>query len=182
MIVLMLAAGAWPQTSKPSFARDWWLKSDAEERSGLLNGVADCLTWTAHKKGFSATPEQIMDRIDRFYKSHPGSVSLNVIDVWQKVRDEPESSRGSKGQEEIWKNAHWYLNGEWWSQVSEAQQLGFLEGYLWCVRAQVPTTTEVYSGSASSYRRKVDAFVKENPKQGKESVAITLRRYKDKTE
>jgi hypothetical protein len=123
-----------------------------------------------------------MDRIDRFYKSHPGSVSLNVIDVWQKVRDEPESSRGSKGQEEIWKNAHWYLNGEWWSQVSEAQQLGFLEGYLWCVRAQVPTTTEVYSGSASSYRRKVDAFVKENPKQGKESVAITLRRYKDKTE
>ncbi|MGA3081640.1 MAG: hypothetical protein ABSD44_09685 [Terracidiphilus sp.] len=188
MLLLAVVPVAWSQlpqpatgkaTSKPPFAREWWLNSDAEERSGFLNGVADCLTWTAHKKGFNATPEQIMDKIDKFYKSHSGSASLNVIDVWRKVGNEPEADEAAEGQGETWKNAHWYLNGDWWMQAGEAEQLGFVEGYLWCLRTQVPATTESYSGSADSYRRRIDAFVRAHPKQGNEAVAVTLRRYRD---
>jgi hypothetical protein len=188
LIVLVLAIGAWPSAWQPpivaapvkqTFDGGWWLKSDLDERSGFLDGAADYMTWTAHKKGFSATPSQIMGKIDRFYKSHPGSASLDVIDVWQKVAGEPEGSKSDEGQGEIWKNAHWYLNGDWWSQVSEAEQLGFVEGYLWCMRTQIPAPIESYVGTASSYRRRIDAFVRANPKLGKEAVATTLQRYQD---
>jgi hypothetical protein len=188
LIVLALTASAWSQSShlastptptNQKFAGVWWSKADAEERSGFLNGTADCLTWTAHRKGFNATPEQLDDRITKFYKAHPESFSLSIIDVWQKVADQPKASNRAEDHGEAWKNAHWYLNGDWWSQVSKAQQLGFVEGYLWCLKTQVSAPTESYSGSASSYRRKIDAFVKANPKQGNEAVAITLRRYRD---
>ena len=188
LIVMALTTAAWPQSTKPvptalpasqKYAGTWWLKADAEERSGFLNGTADCLTWTAHKTGYNATPEQLLDKITKFYVAHPESVSLSVIDVWPKVAATPKASKGAEGQGEVWKNAHWYLNGDWWAQVSEVQQLGFVEGYLWCLKTQVSAPTENYSGSASSYRRKIDAFVRANPKQGKEPVAITLRRYRD---
>jgi hypothetical protein len=138
------------------------------------------MTWTVHKTGFSETPEQIMDKIDSFYKTHPRSETLNVIDVWEKVVDHPKPSKAvDNSNPEVWKNAHWYLNGEWWRQGNEDEQLGFVEGYLWCLKTQVSAPTESYSGSASTYRRKIDAFVKANPKLGKEAVAVTLRRYRD---
>jgi hypothetical protein len=189
MIVMALATGAWPQSSlpaagttmpKPSYTREWWLKTDIGERSGFLNGASDCLTWTAHKKGFNATPEQIMDNIDKYYKTHPGSVNLNVIDVWEKVVNHPKPSKAvDKSNPEIWKNAHWYLNGGWWRQGNEDEQLGFVEGYLWCLKTQVSNPTESYSRSASFYRRKIDAFVRANPKMNSEAVAVTLHRFRD---
>ena len=189
LIFLVLAINAWPQPSrpvivaaqsKPAFDGKWWVDTELGERSGFLNGASDCLTWTAHKKGFSSTPEQIMDKIDKYYKTHPGSASLNIIDVWQKVADHPKASMATSDSGETWKNAHWYLNGDWWLQVGEAEQLGFVEGYLWCLRTQVPAPTDSYSGSASSYRRRIDSFVRASPKQSKESVAVTLYRYRDR--
>ena len=138
------------------------------------------MTWTALKKGFSETPEQIMVKIDNFYKMHPGSATLNVIDVWEKVVDHPKPSKDAdKSNLEVWKNAHWYLDGDFWFQMNEDEQLGFLEGYLWCLKTQVPDSTEIYSKSASSYRRKIDAFVKANPKLDKEAIAVTLHRFRD---
>jgi len=189
LIVLTLATCAWPQSSQPAtdtalskqaFDGEWWLKTNVGERSGFLNGVADCLTWTAHKKGFSETPEQIMDKIDKFYKSHPGSARLSVIDVWQKVANQPKASKATSDTGETWTNAHWYLNGDWWCQAYEPEQLGFVEGYLWCQKTEVTAPAESYSGSASSYRRKIDAFVRANPKLSKEAVAVTLHRFRDR--
>src|SRR5271165_3863518 len=188
LIALALTTDAWSQPSQSAstvvpasqkFAGTWWLKSDAEERAGFINGVADCMTWTVHEKGFNATPEQLTDRISKFYASHPEAAGLSVIDVWRKLDDRPQPSTGTEGQGETWKNAHWYLNGDWWAQISEDQQLGFVEGYLWCLRTQVPPPTDGYSASPNTYRRKIDAFVKANPKLGKEAVAVTLRRYRD---
>ncbi len=106
-------------------------------------------------------------------------MSLSVIDVWQKVADQPEAGNSGKDQGETWKNAHWYLNGDWWAQVSEAQQLGFVEGYLWCLKTQVSAPTDSYSKPPETYRRKIDAFVRANPKLGHEAVAVTLRRFRD---
>jgi len=189
LIVLSLTTGAWSQSaqpvngsipSKPSYAREWWLNADEAERYGFLHGLSDCMTWTAHKTGFSETPEQIMVKIDNFYKMHPGSATLNVIDVWEKVVDHPKPSKDAdKSNLEVWKNAHWYLDGDFWFQMNEDEQLGFLEGYLWCLKTQVPDSTEIYSKSASSYRRKIDAFVKANPKLDKEAIAVTLHRFRD---
>ena len=189
LIIFALAVGARSQSLQPvndaapakqTFDGRWWVRSDAEERSGFINGASDCLTWTAHKKGFNATPEQLANKITKFYELHPESISSSVINVWQKVADQPKASNGGKDEGEVWKNAHWYLNGDWWAQISEDQQLGFVEGYLWCLKTQVPTPTDSYSKPPDAYRRKIDAFVKANPKLGNEAVAVTLHRYRDR--
>jgi hypothetical protein len=183
LIVLALSTGAWSQSpqapKKQTYAGAWWAKADAGERSGFLNGVADCMTWTAHQKGFNATPEQLMDRISKFYKSHPEEIDLSIVEAWQKVEDAPKAMSGADGQGETWKNPHWYLNGDWWGQLGETEQLGFVDGYLWCLRTQIQAPIETYSLRASSYRRRISAFVMAHPKLGKEPVAVTLRRYKD---
>jgi len=120
-----------------------------------------------------------MDKITKFYKSHPESREKSIIDVWQEVTNRPKSGsdRGTGG--EIWTNPHWYLNGDWWSQLNEDEQLGFVEGYLFCLKTQINDSTERYSLPANSYRRKIDTFVKANPRRGKEAVAVTLRRFSD---
>jgi hypothetical protein len=111
LIVLSLATCAWSQSSQPVVVAAsseqaidgvWWAKTEVGVRSGFINGVSDCLTWTAHKKGFNATPEQIMDKIDRYYKTHPESARLNVIDVWQKVIDYPKAGKARPDPGETW--------------------------------------------------------------------------------
>jgi hypothetical protein len=47
------------------------------------------------------------------------------------------------------------------------------------VSAAHSTTVRLSHLAASSYRRRINAFVMANPKLGKEPVAVTLRRYKD---
>lgn len=191
LIFLGLASCAWaqptqthlsPASEKQSFGGAWWTGADSEERAGFLQGAADCMTWAAHEPGFNATPDQLMNRITNFYRAHRESADLPVIYVWQQVVDRSKPPKGSNASAETWSNAHWYLNGEWWMQSSELQQLGFVEGSLWCLKTQTPERTETYSKSASSYQRRIDEFVKANPKLGREAVATTLRRFRDKSQ
>jgi hypothetical protein len=193
MVVLPLLAfllSVWAQASEydvssPSrnqqFAASWWTRAGTEERSGFLNGLADCMTWTVHKKGFSQTPEQLMGKISKYYKAHRDEAGLSVLDVWQKL--DAQGSFDTKAADqgaEVWKNAHWYLNGDWWRQVSQDQELGFVEGYLWCMKTQAPASADRYSDSPRAYWQKIGAFVDSHPKLGNESVADTLRRFRDR--
>lgn len=188
IVVLLAFSSVWSQasehrTSSPSrnqqFSASWWARTDAEERSGFLNGTADCMTWTVHKKGFNQTPEQLIDKISAYYKNHREAAGLNVLEIWQRLDAQGQLNTGADDQGEAWKNAHWYLNGDWWAQSSEDQQLGFVEGYLWCMKTQAPATVDSYPYSPKVYRQKIDAFVKAHPKLGNESVAVTLRRFRD---
>jgi hypothetical protein len=188
LLVLALATVGWCQAqqsatgatpSKREFDGKWWSRTDAEERAGFLSGSADCLTEAAHAKWLTYSVQGLDAKITKYYKDNPLDGQMSVADVWRKVLEQSHPTKSPPGGE-VWTNPHGFFNGDWWCQVSEAQQLGFVEGYLWCMRTQVPAPTETYSGSASFYRRKIDAFVRANPKYGLEAVAITLRRYQDK--
>jgi hypothetical protein len=136
------------------------------------------MTWEAHKNGYSATPEQLADKITKFYQTDPGSKSLSVLEAWQRVSPAAKQPPAPKGGE-TWTNAHWYLNGDWWAQEAQTEQTGFVEGYLWCLRTQVEGPHASYSKPASFYWEKINAYVAANPKLGKEAVATTLARFKD---
>ena len=186
--VLMLSTGGWSQ-SQPTvsavqtnqrFDGKWWSRTGSEEHSGFINGAADCLTWTAHKKGFNATPEQLVDKITKFYREHPESANVSVVDVWERLWTKtPVSAAAQPG--DTWKNAHWYLDGFWWLDETPDQKKGFVEGYLWCMKSHVPPP-ETYSKPGSFYVEKIDAFARDNAdsKADREIVASILRRYKDK--
>lgn len=189
LIIVMLAVNGWCQSPQPPssapqtnqhFDGKWWLRSDKEERSGFINGAADCLTWTAHEKGFNATPEQVADKISRFYKAHPESASLAVVDVWKKVAVQPKATKVPEAQGETWKNTHWYLNGDWWGGINLQEENGYLEGYLWCTNNRVDPKTETYSQPVSFYQKKIDAYIEAHPKSGSEAVASILHRYRDR--
>lgn len=191
LLFVITAACGWSQPPQHTrnatqanhhFDGKWWSTTSSEERSGFINGVADCLTWSAHEKGFNATPEQLMDKITRFYKEHPESADLTVVDVWRQIGRKSSPDDGPTPHGETWKNPHWYLDGFWWREASEGERLGFLEGYLWCMRTQVPAPSEKYSKPVSFYIDRIDAFVGANgsSKANREAVALILRRYRDK--
>ena len=175
---LLLAFTCEPQSS-PQFDGRWWFNTNSGERSGFINGVADCMTWSAHEKGFNATPEQLVDEITRFYKENPSSTNATIVDAWRIIIK--KSSRNPSPQGETWRNPHWYLDGFWWKEASGAERVGFVEGYLWCMRTYVCTATEIYSKPVSFYLEKINASVAENgsSKANRDAVALILRRYGD---
>jgi hypothetical protein len=190
IFVVMFSAYGWSQPTQPTtttrgsqqFDGKWWSKTSTEEHSGFINGAADCLTWTAHQKGFNATPEQLTGKIGKFYREHPGSANLPVIEVWKRIWDRTRSSRAAAQPGETWSNPHWYLDGFWWLDQAPDEKQGFVEGYLWCLRTQVGASTDTYSKSPGFYVEKIDSFAmaNSNTKADRESVASILRRYRDK--
>ena len=144
-----------------------------------MNGLADCMTWEAHKKGYNAAPEQLDERITKFYQTNAASKDLSILAAWQKVPSTGKQAAALKGGE-TWSNPHWYLNGDWWVKADRPEQQGFLEGYLWCLRTQVEEPHASFSKSDSFYWEKVNAFVTANPKLGREAVAKTLATFRDR--
>jgi hypothetical protein len=157
----------------------WWLDVEDEERTGFLEGIGDCLTWTAHLPGFSATSNQLRSKISEYYKTHSSAQSLTIVQVWRQVEPRIITSKAPSGGE-TWKNPHWYLNGLWWRQSTRAERVGFLEGYLSCMRVYVKPQTEEYSRSDESYVNKIDAYLKAHPKGDDEAIADILKRFQDK--
>lgn len=188
LIVVMFAVNGWGELPQPSssvpqtnqhFDGKWWLRTDKEERFGFMNGAADCLTWTVHEVGFNGTPEQLADKISKFYKAHPEAASLSVVDAWKKVGVEPKATNGPESQGETWKNAHWYLDGLWWRGATLLEDKGYLQGYLWCINNRVVPKTESYSKPVSYYQTKIDTYIKTHPNSDSEAVANILHRYRD---
>ena len=126
---------------------------------------------------------QLNDMIGKFYESHPETRDLTVVDVWTKEMENPNPNHVPDSEHaETWKNPHWYLDGFWWLGDTLDEKKGFVEGYLWCIRTQVPAPSETYSKPVGFYIEKIDAFTKANgdSKANREKVALILRRYKDK--
>jgi hypothetical protein len=167
-------------TDDHRYTGKWWATASPNEQSGFINGVSDCLTWTAHKHGFNGTPEQLMPKITTYYEQHPSSRNLSVLEVWQKISRPYVSSASQDSAAEVWKNPHWYLNARWWGSNDNSTNRGFVEGYLWCMRTQIDKPPQSYSYSAPYYVNQINAFIEHNPKSGPKSIADILALFADK--
>ncbi len=103
-LVLMLTLSGWYPPKWPAghatqmtkhFDGNWWSQTGAEKHSGFINGASDCLTWIAHKKGFNGTPEELVDKITEFYKKHPESTHLDVVEIWKRIWEKSALSAAS---------------------------------------------------------------------------------------
>jgi hypothetical protein len=176
-----LRMGVKQTQTNQSFDGNWWSKTSTDEHSGFINGAADCLTWTAHETGFNATPEQLTDKVTKFYEENPGLKELPVIDVWRKIWEKMTTNAASPQPGETWKNPHWYLDGFWWLEESPEQKQGYIEGYLWCLRTRVPEQSQKYPRSVSFYVDRIDGFTKTNASSeaDREKVALILARFQN---
>jgi hypothetical protein len=162
---------------------NWWLAVDPDEQSGYLEGTADCLTWAAHKEGFSSTPAQLRDKISKYYKTNPAKKNVSVVEVWRRLTSSPGHKPNTKTevhqQGETWSNPHWYLNGSWWQQAERAQRLGFLEGYLSCFHGYVKEPDTQYSRSADYYMTEISNYIRTHRDAYDQAIANILLEFKD---
>ena len=165
--------------SGKTYDGSWWLAADSAVRSGFINGAADCLTWSVHLRGFSATPEQLGAKISEYYRTHPTDRRRLVTDVWRTLESTapPKTSTTTGGED--WASPHWYLDGLWWRGGSKAENTGFIEGYLWCARTYVNPPSATYSKPVSYYVDKISTYIRSNPQADDEAVATILARFRD---
>jgi hypothetical protein len=134
---LTLATAKAQQKTDSSYDGHWWLSISPAERSGFLNGYFDCYTY--EYKGparFTVNPPAIArDLITKFYEGSPSRLSEPVPKVFYRFRNHPgEKTTATDGQPI--KGRHGFYDGTYWKQISalggKAEQLGFVQGYLWC--------------------------------------------------
>jgi hypothetical protein len=167
------------RASQETYDGRWWLAADAGVQSGFLNGAADCLTWSARIEGFSATPEQLVDKITEYYRTHPADRALLITEVWRKLESRGLRKKSTPGGES-WENPHWYLNGLWWGQSSKWENTGFVEGYLWCAHAYLKPPANTYSRPASYYVDRINTYFRSHPQAEDQAVATILARFRDR--
>ena len=158
----------------------WWLAANHEERSGFLYGAGDCLQWTAHVAWLTHSIQGLDQKITQYYKGRPADRATLVTEVWRKLVSETKPSKPAPGGE-VYTNPHGFLDGTWWVQSSEAQQLGFLEGYLWCMRTCVEKPVQHYSHSASYYADRIGEYILSHRKTAyNEAIADILSHFCDR--
>jgi hypothetical protein len=157
----------------------WWLGAGSDERSGFLDGVADCVKWVAHAKWLTHDVDGLQEGITKYYKTRPQDSAMNVADAWRKVLSVSKPRKSIPGGE-VWTNPHGYFDGQWWRESSESDNRGYLEGYLWCLRTCVNPPPETYSRPISYYADQISVYVRDHPKAEGEAVADILYRFRDR--
>jgi len=129
----------------------WWLLLTSEEQAGYINGDSDCYVWELHRKfNNSQSAEDVNELVTDFYRDAPAKRSLPVFDAIRAVDLLPPLRKPAPGGE-VWKDRHWYFDGQWWRQGTPADRLGFVEGYLACYRAGVKNARSNFLEPASQY-------------------------------
>jgi hypothetical protein len=117
--------------------------------------------------------------IDQSYKAHPSNLSLPIVALWQKLLAQAPPAKPRRGGE-VWTNPHGYYNGDWYKQSSYDERIGFLQGYIGCLRTYMKEPTESYSRQPGYYDDKIWDYIDTHPKAYNEPIATMLARYRDK--
>lgn len=155
-IGLTLAAARPQQSPRSTHDGHWWLSISPAERSGFLNGYFDCYTY--EYKGpakFTINPPAIArGLITKFYEGNPSRLTEPVPDAFFRFRDRAGEKSAATGGEPV-KGRHGFYDGTYWKQISalggDAEQLGFIEGYLWCHAHLSRNEGGVFSKAPSLY-------------------------------
>lgn len=172
------------KTSPSEFDGNWWLSASSDEQDGYLNGDADCATWELKIKAkYSHSIEENQKFITQFYNDNPSRRSDPVFQVSRKAEDIPAPPRPQGG--EVWTEPHGYLDGDWWTQSSPLNRVGFVEGYLRCYAQKRSKKKVHFSKKASFYVEQINRWYRvDDPppiplKISEEKIATVLFKFRD---
>ncbi len=185
---LLLCSPGYPASQTTKYDGHWWLLLTSEEKSGYLNGDADCHTFELKAKPrYSKSAADEQESVTNFYRDEPDKRSLPVFEAIRIVEDEPPLRETGKGGE-VWTEPHGYWDGQWWREGSPADRLGFVEGYLAChSRSQRPHGA--LSRTPPEYARLINQWYKLNEETGDvepdrvdTKIADVLFKFRDRTQ
>lgn len=181
------------QKTNTRYDGHWWLSISPGERSGFLNGYFDCYTY--EYKGparFTNNPPAIArDLLTKFYEGNASRLNELASDAFYRFRDR-HGDQGTGNDGEPIKGRHGFYDGTYWKQIGaeggpELQQLGFVEGYLWC-HAQQPSRNKkaVFSKTPAEYVALITQWYGFDPRTGDinakrepEKIADVLFKFRD---
>lgn len=160
------------------FGRSWFMNASNGEIKGFINGYYDCLPDPAQRSmpAWSMPTVSMIDKITDFYAQHKVT-NLNVGQVAFKIVANSPVSHPTPGGE-VYTNRHGYYDGLWWKGASGDEQLGYVEGYLVCLKrpatnSESQRTTIAISNWYGQHPSKEDraiAYVLENILKTPESM------------
>lgn len=159
----------------------WWASAETEERAGFIWGASDCLSSDADLQGFWGTDEAIDAAISKYYRVHLREENLSIMEVWGKVGSsvhEPEHPEGG----EIYDHPHGFLDGNWYKMEFYPKRIGYLQGYLGCLKTYVNDPPQSYSHTIGYYDDHVWDYIDAHPRAYDEVVAEMLSRFRDRTD
>ena len=157
-----------------------------EEKSGYLNGDADCNRYElAGKPRYSKSAAEQAEYITNFYRNTPGKRSVAVFDIVRMADEQPPLSK-EPGGGDTWTERHGYWDGQWWREGSPADRLGFVEGYVACY-ARAKNATADFRRQPGDYAKLISQWYRLNeetadidPARETDKIADVLFRFADR--
>lgn len=134
----------------------WWLSISSSERSGFLNGYFDCYTYefNGSARFTKNPPDTARSLVTKFYEENSAHLADPVSDVFYRFRNHTRENAMTGDGEPI-NGRHGYYDGTYWKQMSalggKAEQLGFVEGYLWCHAHLLQNQGGIFSKAPAKY-------------------------------
>lgn len=151
-----------------SFGRQWFANATRPEIGGFLNGYYDCLPDPAIRAlpGWSMSNSEMTDRIADYYAQHGADLSVAQV-ATAIAKASPGRTRDPHA--EAHPGRHGFFDGLWWKGGSDSERLGYVEGFLTCLKR--PTTAKRSRGIEEA----VTAWYAGNPDRESSPIASVLQ-------
>lgn len=140
MLAVALTPLVWAFAARDDEARDgaWWQRTPREERLGYLAGYLDCEVADAGQSVFAQVSWYTLE--PKIKKRYASGLDAKAPKVWTVMKEiaakEPRNPLDKAG--EHYPGKHGIFDGEYWRQSEPEHRLGFVEGYVDCLRNEVP--------------------------------------------
>jgi len=172
-----LSQDAVPKDGRPSFDGSWWQTAKADEKTGFLYALDDCLTFDRKPSlRFDDTWIHYEQRISSYYAFSLANRTISVQRVFERFGQSAESPKGSESKARY--------GDEFWRAHSELARRGFIEGFTSC-RAKEPNPPK-WSKPTDCYLHLLDDLYNaddlhgENAPEHTGSVANALKNVSDR--
>ena len=181
-VLFMLSVDCWGQDAvqkemRWSFDGKWWQMAKADEQTGFLYALDDCLTFDRKPPlKFDDTWINYERKISSYYALSPSNRTTSVQHVFERFGGKEKSSKGLESMARY--------GSEFWRAHSAPARLGFIEGFISC-RAKEPNPPK-WSKPMDYYLQQLNDLYNVDDRHGEDSpeyagsVASALEKNSDR--
>ena len=144
------------------FDSGWWMSINTYEQEGFIWGYLD----SPCAPPISSPTSEVQRFLNGYLPDHPKVTIPTALQVAGHQMKPWKSLPGG----EVWTDAHGFMDGGWWGDTThgdQAEQLGYVEGYLACKHQPVDAPT------VHSYAAAIDKYY-DSPKHEHTKIAYVI--------